>query len=305
MPSMLKDSSTSLTGARQTMMSWARVIDSLEAVPEIFKTPYQALAGTDGAVPYTVLAPAQASARNRKSRERLLCEIGGTFFVLERNGQQVDTTGYRYADIRSLELGNVLLYSWFSFSGRTVDGIEAAASVEFNEATRRHFEPFFNKMRPAPAGSGSPDLKLEQDRFDTLALENFKFMNFARGSLVRGERVIQFLYQPLNRLKTASVLGRGIYLTLTLAHLTILTDKEIILIGDAEGIAEKQRSKYGGVWRYLPLRCLDSISLEDQPRDILRLTFHVSPGIRVERLFEASRRGEIENLKKAVETLPV
>jgi hypothetical protein len=292
-----------MTGARQTLLSWARVIDSFETVPDIYKNPYQALVGNTGALPYTVLAPAQGAFRGRKSRERLLCEISDMFYVLERAGAEVFTTGYRSRDICSFEVGNILLYSWFSISGRTNAGAEAASTVEFNEATLRHFEPFFCKMRPAPTGLDQPDPEVEEAKFDYLSTQNFKFMNFARASLAPGERVIQSLYQPRNRQSVIKVLGRNIYRTISPAHLTILTDKEVILIGDVEGIAENKRSRYGGVRRYLPLRSIVSVALQEQPNDLLSFTFNVSPNVQVERLFDAAHLREIDNLKKALETL--
>ncbi len=289
-----------LSGARQTMMSWAKVIDSFETVPDIYKNSYQTLVGNTDALPYTVLAPAQVSPRST-SRERLLCEINGTFYLLERQGSQIVTTGYRYPDICSLELGNILLYSWFSISGKTISGAEAALTVEFNEATLRHFEPFFSKMRPAPAAPNPSDLMMEQAKFDYLSMANFKFMNFARESLLCGEKIIQSLYQPKKRQSVVTVLGRSLYRTIFLAHLTILTDQEVILIGDVELVKGNKRSRYGGVRRYLPLSRIVSVTLEDQPNDLVRLTLQVSPDIRVDRLFAASQLQEIEHLKKALE----
>jgi hypothetical protein len=292
-----------MTGARQTMMSWARVIDSFDSVPAIYKNPYQTLVGNTCTLPYTLFAPAQGSPRIKKHIDRLLCTLNDTFYVLELAGEQVITTGYRFQDICSLELGNILLYSWFSISGRTNTGTDAALTVEFNEANLCHFEPFFRKMRPASAVSNQSELKVEQAKFDYLAIDNFKFVNFARESLVCGEKVIQTLYQPQNRKKVISVLGHSFFRTIFLAHLSILTDKEVILIGDAESITENKRSKYGGIWRYLPLRSIVSVALEEQPNDLLSFTFHVFPDIQVKRLFDSSRLREIEALKKALETL--
>ncbi len=286
------------------MLSWARVIDSFEAVPEIYRDAYQALAGNTGLVPYAVLAPAQASPRISKSSEKLLCEISGALYVLERVGEAVVTTGYRYQDVCSFELGNILLYSQFSISGRTTTGAESTLTVEFNEATLRHFEPFFSKMRPLPAGPDPSGLQAEQAKFNFLSTENFKFMNFARERLVRGEKVIQTLYQPQNRQKLITVLGHSFYRTRFLAHLTILTDKEVILIRDDERITEKKRSRYGGVWRFLPLHSLVSVTLKEIPNDLLSVTFHLASNIQVERFFDAPHLHEIENLKKTLEALP-
>jgi hypothetical protein len=299
----LNSSFSGLTGARQTMMSWAKYVDSFEAVPEIYKIPYQTLVGNTSTLPYTVLAPAQDRPRSSKSVEKLLCEIGETFYVLERSGSLVATTGFPYPDIYSLEVGNIILYSWFTFHGRTITGTEATLTVEFNEATLRHFAPFFTKMRSMCAYPDQYDLKAEQAKFDWLSEVNFKYMNFGRQSLVPGERVIQTVFQPSNRHSILNVLGHRFYRINFLAHLTILTDQEVILIGEAERFTEKERSPYGGIRHYLTRCDLVCVELEELPDDLLRLTFRVSPDFQVERLFEASRLHEVEHLKKALESL--
>lgn len=285
------------------MLSWAKVMDSFENIPNIYKNSYHALVGNTEGLPHTVLAPAQGNLNGRKSVERLLCEINDTFYVLEPSGTQVVTTGYRYEDICSFEFGNVLLYSWFEISGKSDSAPSSTSTVEFNAACLRHLAPFFSKMRPAPASTDPTDLKLERAKFDYLNAENFKFMNFARESLVSGEKVIQSLYQLPNRESVFSLFGHSFYRTLSLAHLTILTDQEVILIGDTERITENKRSRYGGVWRYLPLRKMASVALDQQPNGLLRLTFYVSPDIQVERFYDASRLREVENLKQAIEAL--
>lgn len=296
-------SSTQLTGARQTMSTWARVIDSIQDVPAIYRYPYQKLIGGRDSMPYTVLAPAQGGPRNRKPAERLLFEIDGTFYVLERADSQVVIAGFGYADISSLEVGNILLYSWFSIHGRTISGADATMTIEFNEATLRHFEPFFRKMRPAPDHTSAVDLAAEHAKFDGLSVANFKLANFARESLRPGARVLQAIYQPANRQRLATVFGHSIYRTVFLDHLTVLTGQEMILLGDAEGIAENKRSKYGGVQRYLPLRSLTAVAVEERSESLTSCTFQVSPEIRVERLFDASRRAEIEKLAQTLQAL--
>jgi hypothetical protein len=141
----MTDSLTHMTGARQTMMSWARVIDSVESLPEIYKKSFQTLTGNTGSFPFTILVPSQPGHWKRKPIERLMCDFNNTLFILERAGSQIVTTGYRFQDINRLELGNILLYSWFSINWRTIAGTNAVLKVEFNKATLRYFESFFSE----------------------------------------------------------------------------------------------------------------------------------------------------------------
>jgi len=75
-------------------------------------------------------------------------------------------------------------------SGVTSEGVAASSTVEFNTSTSRHFAPFLDKIRPPFNGTDETALSAERAKFDYLSLTSFKFMNFARESLVCGEQVI-------------------------------------------------------------------------------------------------------------------
>jgi hypothetical protein len=126
-------------------------------------------------------------------------------------------------------------------------------------------------------------------------------MNYARDSLVPGERVNQFIFQPKNCQNMFSLFGRNYYRTISQAHLVILTDSEVILIGDTENISDNKRSKYGGVRRYLPLRSLVSVTLEPTLNNLYSFRLQIAPQLNVARLFDATHLTEIENLKTALE----
>jgi len=89
MSTQLNSPAAPLTGARQTMMSWARVIRSHAEVPEIYQDACRALFGGRPVFPYVVLAPVMSGPRHRES-EKLLCELDDTLYVMERAGQPPD-----------------------------------------------------------------------------------------------------------------------------------------------------------------------------------------------------------------------
>ena len=125
-------------------------------------------------------------------------------------------------------------------------------------------------------------------------------MTGARQNLMSGEKVVQSIYQPGKRQHVLSLLGHHIYRTKFLAHLTILTDKEIILVGDAERVTEKERSPYGGVMRYLPLRKQVTFELAELPDELWALIFCAAGDMRIERLFEASHLQGLQDFKQAL-----
>jgi hypothetical protein len=288
---------STLTGARQTMLSWARVIESSEAVPAVYRSAHRRVAETNALFPYTVFAPAMANFRH-KPTEKLLCEADDTLYIWERLGDQVSLTAYPLKDIFTLETGIILLFSWFTISGVTQAGLASTTTVEFNTATSRYFAPFLNKMRPAP-GPDARARQVERQKFDYLAAGNFKLMNFAGESLVSGEKVLQTLLQP-QIYKPGLTLGEHVFYqtTLSLAHLAILTDKEFILIQDDERSAETRGVRYGGKWQYVALRHISAVSVREQADGLLTLSLTLAPGGRqLEVVFAASQRPAVARLQ--------
>ncbi len=176
-----------LTGARQTMMTWAKVARSLDEVPDAFREACGALVGSRPVFPYVVFAPSMGGTRHRNA-DRLLCDVDDTLYIFERVGQRLITTGYPWPATRDIEYGNSLLYSWITLSGRTTQGVDETSTVTFNLATARYFRPFIDKVRPTPAPADAAKLRAsgQQAKFDSLAKASFKFASFARESLAPG-----------------------------------------------------------------------------------------------------------------------
>jgi hypothetical protein len=53
------------------MSSWARVVETFDAVPEAFKPTFKTIVGTEPFFPYTVFAPI-ISGRHHQTTEKLL-----------------------------------------------------------------------------------------------------------------------------------------------------------------------------------------------------------------------------------------
>jgi hypothetical protein len=291
-----------LTGTRQTMMSWARVLRSYDEIPAVYREVIRPLVEGRSVFPYLVFAPVMSGTRHKDS-EKLLCDVDDTFYVVERASGRLTTTGYPWRTARDIEFGNILLYSWITLSGLTMAGVAAATTVVFNLATQRYFAPFINKLRPAPAGADLGSVKAEQAKLDALASASFKFMSFAGESLVPGQKVRQMVWQPELRQPAASVLGITLYRTVSLAHLTLLTDQELILIWDDERSVKKASIRYGGVWRYIPLRHLVSAALNEAADGLLTLSLGLTSNGRVDRVFAATCRGELEQLQRDIEAV--
>jgi hypothetical protein len=301
MPSRSSNPTGSMTGARMTMLSWAKLIDSFEAVPEVYKGFFKT-AGWDGVeFPHVVLTPAIDRWRY-KLPEKLICDDANTIYVLERAGDQVIATGYPFQTIRDVETGEVLLRSWITISGVTDKGASNSSRFEFNTTSGRHFAALLNKLRPAPVKLPDEQLAAEQRKFDSLAAVSFKFMNYARSSLIDGEKVLHILWQPEMRVKTIALPGWPFYRTITPAHLTVLTDKELILIWDDER-ANRNKVRHGGVWRYIPLHSLVSTAALEQANSLMTLSIYLTGNDHLDRLFAVSSKSGIEQLRSKIEPL--
>jgi hypothetical protein len=301
MTSDLNSQLSTMTGARQTMSSWSKVIESPEGVPEVYRNSYNRVLGHEPSMPYTVFAPAIAGLRHRTT-EKLLCEAHGTIYVWERIADRVALAAYPTETISDLEMGEILLFSWITIGGVTQAGKVSATTIEFNTATSRHFSRFVSLLRPAPDPLAGLALDVEQAKFDHLAAESFKFGSFACGSLVEGEQVRQIVWQPKIR-KPLTRLGKlTFFQTLSLPHVVILTDKELIVIQDDERTRENRGVRYGGKWRYIALKHIGAVALSAQGGDVLTLSLTLAPGGRqLESIFAASRKEQIARLQASLE----
>ena len=286
------------------MSSWAKVIESYAAVPEIYKDSCKTILEDSHPFPYVVLASAINGIRH-KANEKLLCEINDVFYVWESISNNIFSTAYPLKTIFAVETGSILLYSWLTISGITSEGITSSFVIPFNTATGRHLLPFINKMRPVPEEIDETSWQAELAKFDYLASATFKFMNFVRNSLVRGEKVIHIVWQPQIRRHIFTLFGRSFYRTTALAHLVLLTDKELILIEDAEYSAENRGVRYGGIFQYIPLRSILAVTLAEQANDVVTLSITLSFGNRLDKVFTVSNKQVLEEFQNKLKQMTV
>jgi hypothetical protein len=300
---------SALTGARQTMMSWALVVESWDDVPQLFREPYRALVIDAPRLPYTVFAPPMEGPSLKiigyQPPPKLLCELDDTIYMWELAAERVTLTAFRFQDISDLEVGEIHLYSWIKISGVTQDGFARPAIVEFNRATARHFTPFIDKIRPAPRPMDERREREERHKLDAIGLWSFKFRNYALDSLVGGDAIVGTVGQPETFKPLVQIGGRVLYqTTLSLARVVILTDRELIVIQDDERSRKTRGVRYGGRWQYIALSHVGKVSLRDDGDGLVRLCLTLSPGDReMEIGFSASRKEQVAQLVDSLEKL--
>ena len=296
----LNDQSNLLTGAKQTMAAWSKVIETYEAIPAAYKGFFETYIANDQHFPYIVFTPVLIKPKG-KTTEKLVYDADNAIHILERNGSRVNEKSYPYQTICKVEVGNVLLSSWLTISGITSAGDWSVSTIDFNTTSTRYFTTFLNKLRPTLQGVDNAKLNAEKEKFDYLSGLSFKFMNFGRSSLIHGEIVHDSLLQSEIREPILKIFGNIFQRTISPTHLTVLTNQELILIHERD--REVAGPQYGGVWQYIPLRSITSISLAEAANDRIMLSITLSSSETINTLFVVSSQPKLESLCTQVQEL--
>jgi hypothetical protein len=282
-----------MSAAEQTRLSWARLIRSVEELPEVFR-PFVAALPTAGAFPYAVITPTFAGFVRREN-EKLVCNIGDRLYAVEKVKGELITTCYAVEDIYYLEVGSVLLNAWLQIRGRTSDGTFAAVRFKFNAVGERLFTPFIEQIRGVANYPLEIDREADLKKLGSADLLTFKFKNYARRSILPGAQINAVISQPEIRRMIVKVLGRSFQRTVGMSHILILTDRELIIIHDDQNSPKwVDDTRYGGVWDYVPLNKIAAVDLVEQETGLLAITVQLPHNDHVDVLFLPDRRAELE-----------
>lgn len=280
---------------------WARQIKTPQELPESFTAFFETLQYPNE-FPYMVFAPPDKS-YHKKTTPKLLVLQEDRIWIAEKHKKQIETTCFLFQDINYIETGMLLLQSWMKING-IIDGQTTTITVEYNTVSESFFKPIIAKIRTTIYNLGTQDFingqhKKELSKFDVLMKTSFKYMNYGKHSLLPGERLHRFIFQPDIRVTFLKFFQR----VLTFTHLAILTDHELILIKDDDSLKPIRRIeyihhiRYGGIWRYIPISKVIEIKIEDVPtQGIVKLTVLFQGGIVMSSLFSLFRRPELEAL---------
>jgi hypothetical protein len=292
-----KSSEPVMSAAEQTRLSWARTVQSLEELPPAYHSFF-----ADGPLPYAVLTPTFAGFMRRET-ERLVYCLDDRLIILEKTPGEPKCTAFSLDDLNYVEVGGVLLRAWIKFQGRAnAEQALTTVTLRFNAVTDRLFAPFVDRIRGTAASPIDFPRDVELSKLDDDAVGlSFKFRNYARHSLLPGDRVVAAIGQPEMRRPVIRI-GHWTYQrTMIVAHMLLLTDRELIIIrDDPESPRSFDETRYGGVWDYIPLRKIERIAWQITEADVLTVTLDLPWGDRVDMLFAAARRAEVEGFFKHV-----
>jgi hypothetical protein len=282
-----------LSASEQTRSTWARQIESYADVPAVYRSFFEPALGGGREFPYTLLIPAIEGIFFR-TREVLLSDFGDGIHLLERSGSSYEARCYPFQGISSIEVRTILLDTRLNITSLTGSGAHESSTLRINTACSHLFAPLLERMRLAPGGPPGAPRSLHSKAFDHWNSLNYKFMNYARGSLLGGDRVMHAILQPEIRSNQVTVLGRTFYRTIAPTLACILTERELILI--REDIRLVGGYLYGCIWDYIPLGKIADIALNARDNRLLVLSLQLPGDTALEYQFQTAARTEIETL---------
>jgi hypothetical protein len=223
-----------------TTDNWPRLVRDKKDIPASFTNFFEQIDAPQLPFPYTVFLPPDKWYR-RKFNSKLICLFNDRIYIAEKVKKQINVTCFIVHHINYIEMGTLLLYSWLKIHGMVNEQL-TSVTVEFNTVVEALSKPMIEKIRLLiqhiePSESFEIQLRSEQEKFDYLIRENYKYMNFGIQSLLPGCIVYQILLQPDIRVKYMKYFKR----ILSVVHQTILTDRELIIIKDDESMKMAQQ----------------------------------------------------------------
>jgi len=254
----------SYTSSTETMRTWVRKINSYEELPQEFQPAFPK--NTDP-FPYTLFIPEDRYSLFLQRSKKVLCIYDGQIVLLEIERRKVKKITSPISEVLCLERGKILLHSWL-----TIQTLSGTISVKFNTTNDRLFEPVIEEIRQGMANLRPDDATLgekEQElaKFDYLSSVNYKYMNYGRQSIRPGDTVVGIAYQPERCIQEYRLFNKTLFRRYTTSHLSILTEKELILIKENKQIKTAKEGLYGGVFTYIAHHRIQDISFVANPEN--------------------------------------
>jgi hypothetical protein len=284
-----------LTADEITKQTWAKEVSTHAEIPAVYLPFIESLPIPTGTFPPIILTPTYAfRGFRRRIPEKLVTLVAGSIYVAENRSSGVAITEHRLECVNCVEVATMLLHSWLTIYS-VAEGGPVATKIELNSINMGLFKPLILAMRqhsPAVAEGANP----ERDKFNSLIREDFKFMNYARKSLLPDEVVRTFVHQPEIARPLLRIWGIKLSRTIVPRQICILTDKELILIQEEPKPWWHVGSPYGGIWQYVPLTRLSAMQVRPEGDDLVALSITLEGGQEMETLFAAAQRDQLQHL---------
>jgi len=279
----------------QTRKSWATRIKDYDEIPECYQPYFEALKQSHQALPYTVKTPSFEGFLS-PTNEKLLTLMDDSILFFDRIDRKTSMQQVELGQIGHIEYISVLLYSRVSIFGLDDRQNPVRMVLRFNSVTDYLFQPVVEAFRLY--GQATTEGSRPLEAFDFLQDLNFKFMNFARRSVLAGETVRMIVLQP--GIKHGLLRRHSKFLSrlVSPAHLAILADRELIWIQDEPQTPDG--AQYGGIWHYIRLNKLAKLTFAYQGLDMVQLALSFTDNSKLTFNYELEMLPQAEGLAVSI-----
>jgi hypothetical protein len=100
-----------------------------------------------------------------------------------------------FSSLVSIEMGKILLFSWLEWAWAETGQVQRSR-VYFNTVSEDYFARLVNQILLYISGTGHPETGCKNHNLFALGNLPFKFMSFARSSLLPGEAIEAYYFRP-------------------------------------------------------------------------------------------------------------
>lgn len=281
------DSWFTYTSSTMTMKSWSEKITNFQEVPANFKNDF---IYDQKKFPFTVYVPSQYISKNfrtEKVNSKLISIFDDHILIYENISKDIIITKCFLKDIVSLQLGCVLLRAWVKITSE-----KESYLINFNAAQEDYFFELIKKIRInlyKLLENKANDKNIEITKFDFLNKLDYKLKNYGVKSIINGEQVEKILYQENRTLKSLKIAKFTFYKKFIAPHLTILTDKELIIIKEEKDIQTNRDIPYSSVYNYIPLEKIKKITFSNaQYNGVIIVSLEIAENEQIQSYFSAN-----------------
>ena len=285
----------------QIRLSWLTRVRTIDEVPETYRETFEDLVGSSE-FPYTLLTPSYQGFSFKGSEKLVFC-LKDRVYELSAAAGAVFCKFHPLKHVLYIEVGRALLHSWVTICSTADNGEPIITDYIFNTISEHIFTPIVTDIRLVDHDPREIPLDIQPANFDFLLRENMKLMNYARRSLLPDETPVMIVLQPEIRKEIIRVFGKSLFKVVSLSHLTILTDRELILIQEGTGERGGEDIRYGGVFRYIPIGNIDSLKTTVPKDDVFTMSVQFSCGVCLDSKFADLKRKEVEIFRNRVKTV--
>lgn len=280
----------------------AKLIETIEAVPEGYREFFLPYLSRGEVFPYTVLTPSYEVSAGTVTA-KLICAIDHTFYVLEEQDEDgLLKACYPIDEMNYVEVIHRPADLQITIHGVTNLGRPAVSVFGCSRSTSPIVAPLLQRIRLRIVALNEKAPSRHTERLDRWNELNTQVLDMARHCLMPGETVIESILQPEIRTSLFSP-DRAMRGEKCAPHICILTDKELVMIREDPALSRKDQ--FGSICHFVPLNKISSLKVTHERESLLVVSVRILNGEVFESLFDVSLENEvIQFLSKTHELMP-